>query len=74
MSKRILIWIFAVAAVIFAITSVTTFNFSDEFSRNSIDPDLTQFYWIVSGLATLLLFLLCVACAVIPQLLRETEA
>ena len=74
MSKRILIWIFAVSAVIFVITSVITFNFSDEFSGNSIDPDLTQFYWIVSGFATLLLSLLCVACAVIFQLLRETEA
>ena len=74
MNKRILIWIFAVAAVIFAITSITAFNFSDEFSRNSIDPDLTQFYWVKSSFAIMLLSLSCVACAVILQLLRETES
>ncbi len=74
MSKRSLIWIFAVLSVIFAIASITTLNFSGEFSRNSIDPDLTEFYWVVSGLAALLLSLLCAGCAVILQLLREAEA
>ena len=74
MSKRILIWIFALAAVVFAISAITIFNFSDEFSRNSINPDLTQFYWVVSGFGATLLFLLCVGCAVIFQLLKESEA